>query len=236
MVAHIAWGQPKDVTWSTSSCPPDKYAHAFAAGFFFDLVETSQPPLIIGHDVFTNASGYQRKFVHAEHVSVLCSKERPGDNFSMQQLRAILSGTTLSWDRLDRGNGPITVYLHGGEFQRRTILAVFNRRLGITTPMLQKANVEFVGAANDDADAPYARLVKASAADKNCLVFGLPYFPQNQLAIQKVDNQLPGRGYPLILSIYMYLAEGQDVKAIEAGFRKTVTSRLNAWKQLQTRN
>ncbi|MFA5181395.1 MAG: hypothetical protein WC405_08755 [Syntrophales bacterium] len=146
-------------------------------------------------------NAFQRDLLHEEFVPVFVSDVNACDNLQKIQLIAILKGETTQWEQLGCGLGRITLYLHGGDLQRKTAQTFF-KTLGIEPEALAKSSPSYVNT--------YQDLAVAAAKDPHALVIGLREFHPPGLKTVSVDGHslADQANYPLRLPIYIHTRSG----------------------------
>ena len=136
--------------------------------------------VVHGIEVGREHPDWVKQFLHIEVRPVWTSSERTIPGLSKEQVSAVLTGRISNWRDLGEPSGPIHVYLHGGELQRRSFEAACWSEQEIDPRALRSCDPRYFDT--------YERLAAAAARDRNAFVMGLKQLDLEGLRTVAVDG------------------------------------------------
>lgn len=193
------------MTMSCSPPVPPRVMHAFTPTELEKASKSSDISVIISHGVSGNYQNFRGQLLHVEYVPVFASKQRDVAKLTKASLREILAGKISDWRQLGSREGPINLYLHGGDLQRKSFSVFLQRSLE-----LNDLKIKTITYAHD-----YGALERLSSEDPNALVMGLMKLRPIGLTALEINgisllNKEVATSYPFQIPVFMYVREESD--------------------------
>jgi len=138
-----------------------------------------------------------------ENVPVFAGSGSGMTNVTREQIAGILSGRITDWSEVGGNPGPIHIYLHGGDLQRKSF-ATFAETLGLRDSDINQASPKRLS--------NYEFLATVAGRDPQAFVIGIKSLNSAGLELLEVDGKSLGestRDYPLQVPIYFLETRSQ---------------------------
>ena len=229
---------PEPTELFSDSCAPmpdPNVIHAFDPDSLREAERSPEVSMVVAHGARPDEGAFPYVYHFMELMPVFLNEKRRKTDFTVEEIKSILTGRIGNWKKLDTKSGRIRIYLHGGKLQRLKFIA-FLSSIGV--------KLESAGSVAKHYMSTYQELARAAADDPNAIVFGLAKWEAVGLGRVRIDG-LDARigehtsSYPMRFPMYIGVKNQVGARKLFAAFMRqmyevrSIRGRLELTQQME---